>query len=127
MLLRQTGQAKAADDVLANWLAKHPEDLDMRLSYGEALMTHDAAGAEKQFRAVLAKQPYNLSVLNNLAWVLRERDPKNALVYATRAQKLAPNFPAVLDTVGWIKWQLKDRAQTLPMLEQGAYRRAGGT
>jgi Tfp pilus assembly protein PilF len=79
-------------------------------------MSVDKADAEKQFRLVVAKQPYNLAALNNLAWLLREKNPKEGLIYAARAQKLAPNLASVLDTVGWIRWQLNDRGQVMDLL-----------
>jgi len=115
-VLRQLGREKAANDVLASWLAKYPDDLNTRLSYGTAQMTLDKADAEKQFRMVVAKQPYNLTALNNLAWLLREKNPKEGLIYAARAQKLAPNLASVIDTVGWIRWQLNDRGQVVDLL-----------
>jgi tetratricopeptide (TPR) repeat protein len=62
----------------------------------------EAAIAQWKESARLA--PGYLTVLNNLAWLLathpdaRRRDPAAALAYAERAQHLAPDDPAVLDT-----------------------------
>lgn len=117
-LLRKRGQSKKADDMLVAWLAKHPTDATIRSAYAQSQLVGNPATAEQQFRAVLKEEPYNLSALNNLAWLLREKNSKEALVYAQRAQKLAPHLPAVLDTLGWVKWQLNDRAGALAMLRQ---------
>jgi putative PEP-CTERM system TPR-repeat lipoprotein len=116
VLLRGSGRAKEANDILAGWLAKYPDDQAARFVYGMALMPADGAGAEKQFRALLARQPYNLSALNNMAWLVGERDPAAGLPYATLAQKIAPTDASVLDTAGWIRWRLKDQAAALDLL-----------
>ena len=117
-LLKRDGKSKASDDVLTTWLSKRSGDADVRVAYGISLMTHDSGKAEQQFRTVLVANPYNLTALNNLAWLLRDIDPKNAAAYSTKALKLAPNTPSILDTTGWIKWQSNDKAIALQLLER---------
>jgi tetratricopeptide (TPR) repeat protein len=39
--------------------------------------------------------------LNNLAYLLSKDDPDEALKYAQQAGELAPDSPAVQDTLGW--------------------------
>jgi Tfp pilus assembly protein PilF len=104
--------------MLLAWLAKHPDDVNIRNGYAEGQMASNPAVAEQQFGTVLNAQPYTLSALNNLAWLLREKNPGKALGYAQQAQKLAPNMPAVLDTLGWIKWQMNDHAGATALLQQ---------
>ena len=116
VLLRGSGRAREANDVLSGWLAKYPADQGVRFVYGMALMPVDGAGAEKQFQALLAREPYNLPALNNMAWLVGERDPAAGLPYAALAQKIAPTDPSVLDTAGWIRWRLKDQAAALDLL-----------
>ena len=117
-LLRQTKKAKQADAVLADWTAKHPTDNGARLESAQQQMTTNPAGAEQQFRAVLKAQPNNMVALNNLSWMLRKKDPKQAVTYAEQAAKLAPNSGPILDTLGWVKWQAKDGAGALPILQK---------
>jgi tetratricopeptide (TPR) repeat protein len=65
----------------------------------------EVEGAIAQWKESARLAPGYLTVLNNLAWLLathpdaRRRDPAAALSYAQRAQRLAPDDPAVLDTL----------------------------
>jgi putative PEP-CTERM system TPR-repeat lipoprotein len=116
--MRATGKAKAADTVLASWLAQHPHDLAVRQLYGSSLMASNKPLAEQQMRQILADDPSNLVALNNLAWLLTEKDPGQANQFALRAMKIAPNAPSVMDTAGWIAWQLKPGPAALSLLER---------
>lgn len=69
-------------------------------------------------RQLLVYDQSNLMALNNLAWLLSERDPAKAADYAALALKLAPALPSVLDTYGWVKWQLKDGPAALASLQR---------
>jgi putative PEP-CTERM system TPR-repeat lipoprotein len=117
-LLRQAKKPKPADAVLSDWIAKHPTDAGARLEFAQQQMASNPAAAEDQFRAVLKIQPNNMIALNNLSWLLQKKDPKQAVSYAERAVKLAPNSAPVLDTLGWVKWQAKDGAGALPILQK---------
>ena len=85
------------------WLKDHPKDRDIRGYLAEmALGKKDFAGAVKYYKAMLEIQPEDPTALNNLAYVSGQlKDPK-ALEYAEKANKLAPDNPAVLDTLGMI-------------------------
>jgi tetratricopeptide (TPR) repeat protein len=54
------------------------------------------------YKKAIDVSPNLVPALNNLAWILRDSQPKDALAYSSRAAKLAPNSAAVLDTHGWI-------------------------
>jgi putative PEP-CTERM system TPR-repeat lipoprotein len=84
-----------------SWLKAHPKDLKFRGFLAEAANSRkDYATAATHYRALLAEQPKNPALLNNLAWALGQlRDPK-ALSYAEEANKLVPNQPALMDTLG---------------------------
>jgi len=116
--LRAQGEAKRADDMLTDWIQKHPDDINARLAYATGEMQADPAAAETQYRAVLQLQPYNAGALNNLAWLLQQKNPKEAVSFAERAAKLAPDSPSVLDTLGWAKWLADDKTGALPILER---------
>ena len=99
--LRFGGKEPEAEKFAASRLQTHPDDFGFRIYLADLVMTQkDYARAAKQYRAILDQQPNDIQVLNNLAWVLGElKDPK-AIDYAEQAAKLAPDSPAVLDTLG---------------------------
>jgi putative PEP-CTERM system TPR-repeat lipoprotein len=90
-----------ADSLGLHWIADHPSDPVFRSYLGEqALRTRDLKVAVAQYEAVIALQPDNVVALNNVAWALGQLGDPKALGYAERALKLAPDSPAVLDTIG---------------------------
>jgi len=92
------GEANAFAD---GWLKSQPKDNAFRLFLADsANKRKDYGAAVAQYRTVLAQQPDNPAILNNLAWSLGQlKDPK-ALSHAEQAFKLAPNQPAIMDTLG---------------------------
>jgi len=64
------------------------------------------AAAIEQFRKALALDDKNALALNGLAYLLTESNrPDEALRYAQQAKELAPDNPAVADTLGWTYFQ----------------------
>jgi len=68
-------------------------------------LTGESDRAMQRYRRVLELQPKNAMALNNLAYRLAidNRAYGEALPLARQAAILAPDNPAVLDTVGWIE------------------------
>jgi len=90
-----------ADALARKWIGDHPNDIAFQSYLAEqALRNRDLKLAAAQYQAVLAKQPDNVTALNNLAWALGQQGDPKAMSYAERALKLAPESPLVLDTVG---------------------------
>lgn len=96
----KTGDANAFAE---SWLKSYPKDNAFRLFLAEsANKRKDYGAAVAQYRSLLAAEPNNPAVLNNLAWSLGQmKDPK-AVSYAEQANKLAPNQPAIMDTLGML-------------------------
>lgn len=117
----QAGQKTQADAILNKWLKAHPDDVEAHLfSADRAMHAHDYADASAQYRSVLAAQPDNVPALNNLAWVaLDMKDPK-ALEYAQKAYSIAPQSPAVADTLGWVMTEQGQVKPGLDLLEKAA-------
>jgi tetratricopeptide (TPR) repeat protein len=67
--------------------------------------SNDFDGAQKAYEAALRIAPNDVTVLNNLAYVLADRrgKPEEAVRYAVFAAQLAPTNANVLDTLGWIQ------------------------
>jgi putative PEP-CTERM system TPR-repeat lipoprotein len=114
-LLLQSGKEQAAKEFASEWLAGHPEDAQFRGYLADrALWAADYAQAADQYRAILASSPNNTIALNNLAWASAKLNDPKALEYAEKAYALAPNAPAVMDTLGWM---LVERGQVSRGLE----------
>jgi putative PEP-CTERM system TPR-repeat lipoprotein len=111
-LYRKRGEAGSAADVLEARLAQHPEDLAVRLALANLhLGKGDKGQAEAGFREVLGRDPDNVPALNNLAWLLSARSPDEARGYAERAAELAPESPAVMDTLGLVLLRQGDEGE----------------
>jgi Tfp pilus assembly protein PilF len=67
--------------------------------------TGNNSAAVEQYRKIVETQPGNTPALNNLAFHLAAHSPDEALRYAQRAKDLAPEDPAVENTLGWTLYQ----------------------
>ncbi|MFP4056274.1 MAG: tetratricopeptide repeat protein [Candidatus Brocadiia bacterium] len=82
------------------------------------------AGAEA-WRQVLRHKPEHLVAKNNLAWHLAahlRQELDTALDAAAFAQKLEPEHPAILDTVGWVYYQLGEYEEAIARLQAAVAR-----
>ena len=102
--LMRAERKSEADKFAADWLRQQPKDLAMHGYLAErALGEGHYAEAMNIFLTMNQISPNNALVLNNLAWAANQvKDPK-ALAYAEQAQGLAPDNPAILDTLGMIQ------------------------
>ena len=92
------------------------------------MMLGDTTGAAGQFELVLKQDSRNVVALNNLGWILQRSDPKRALSLVTLADKLSPNSPEILDTLGMIKLGQKDAKGALDLINRAhALRPKDGT
>jgi Tfp pilus assembly protein PilF len=78
------------------------------------------AEATKEYEVLIAQQPKNAVALNNLAWLYFEAKDPRAAELAERALREAPDNPAILDTVGWIRVQQGQVEQGVQLLRQAA-------
>jgi Tfp pilus assembly protein PilF len=101
LALLQDNQAAAAKNTADAWVKAHPQDFPFRLFLADvANRRKDYAAAAEQYRAILAVAPKNPLVLNNLAWSLGQMNDPKATAYAEEANTLAPNQPAIMETLG---------------------------
>lgn len=95
------GQTSEAVRRLRTWLAEDPEFTEARITLAELLQAEGRqAEAVVEYGKVLEAASVQVTVLNNAAWLLQEEDPPRALALAEKAAVLAPDHPAVLDTLG---------------------------
>ena len=108
-----------ADKTANEWLKAHPKDVAFRLYLGEsATVRKDYPSAAKYYRSVLDLQPENARVLNNLAWVSGQMKSPQAIEYAEKANKLAPNQPALMDTLAMLMADKGDTAGAITLLRK---------
>lgn len=101
---RAAGNSGDARVSLQQWIKDHPKDVAVRLALASDLeIGKNVPGAQAQYLAVLELEPDNINALNNLAWYLRLENPAKALDFARRASKIAPELPAVLDTLAVVE------------------------
>jgi putative PEP-CTERM system TPR-repeat lipoprotein len=117
--MKRMGKSKEAELRVTQWLKANPSDGVAQLYLAELHM------ANKQFKpaaellqGLLKRQPDSVIVLNNLAWTWQQDKDPRALGMAERAAKLAPENPAVLDTLGWILVEQGDVKRALPLLQK---------
>jgi len=98
-----------AMNTLRNWLVERPDDDEVRHRLGsELLRSGDEQAAIAVFEEQLSRRPSDVAALNNLAWLLRERDTDQALEYAEQANRLAPETPGIMATLGVVLLQHQD-------------------
>ena len=114
-----SGAAADAEKFSAQWTKDHPKDVNFRRYLADvSLARRDYAGALGQYRTILAIEPNNAMVLNNAAWTAAQlKDPK-ALEYAEQANKLVPNNPNIMDTLGNILLEKGDSARGLELMKK---------
>jgi tetratricopeptide (TPR) repeat protein len=74
--------------------------------------------AVSAYEYVLELAPNNSLALNNLAWLYYEQNDDRALELAQRAYQLSSDNPAIVDTYGWVMFNLGDQQRSVPILEE---------
>lgn len=96
----RVGSHDAAISTMEAWLQKNPGNRVATYNLANFyLLAGRKADAVRAFSSIVTMQPNHALALNNLASLLRETDLPKALEYAERAYKLAPDVPAVADTL----------------------------
>lgn len=102
--LNAGGQTVEAGKLADGWLKSHPKDVSFPVYLaGQAAKRKEYAQAAAYYRRVLEVQPNNAAILNDLAWVLGQTGDVKAIGYAEQANRLAPNQPALMDTLGMLQ------------------------
>jgi len=118
-LLNAAGESATVLEVLAAGLAAHPESTSLRYSRSVAHeRTGDLAAAERDLRAILAREQDNATALNALGYTLANRTDRHdeARALIERALALEPNEPAILDSMGWVLYHQGEYGQSLDYL-----------
>jgi putative PEP-CTERM system TPR-repeat lipoprotein len=119
--LSLAGKQGEATSRLLGWLKEHPEDAASRMYLaGIYLGGPQNKAAIDQYQMVLKRAPDYVPALNNIATAYQNEKNAMALEYAEKAYKLAPESPAVMDTLGWILVDQGNTSRGLPLLQKAA-------
>lgn len=96
----KTGDVDAALRAMEQWADEHPEDIPLQFElvarYLDLERTEEAIDWQKR---IVDADPENAVALNNLAWLLRGKEPAKAVEFAQRAHSINPDSAAILDTL----------------------------
>lgn len=120
--LEQANELERAERTLLSWLDLNQGDQVVGLALANFYLGQSRlADAAVAYKTLLAGAPDNVTVLNNLAWVmLQEGDAAAALKHGERALALATNEPRVMDTVATILLALDEADRALRLLRRAA-------
>ena len=117
----QVGDREGLPLILEQWLQEHPDDLPVRLRLAQTyLMLNRLDGAENTYAGVLEQDPNHVEALTNFAWLIREREPDKALLYAERAVARAPEAAGPRVYLGLILLQRGPSERALELIESAA-------
>lgn len=106
-VLSNQNQLAEALTPLQQGLEQFPDST--KLLYTRAMLfarMDDLPRAEADFKKVLALKPDNAAALNALGYTLADRTDRleEAYQYIREAYRLAPDDPAIIDSLGWIEY-----------------------
>lgn len=108
-ILAQAGKLREALDLYNRVLIEQPNNHD--LLYARALVAerlNDLQLAETDLRRIVTEDPNNFHAWNALGYTLADRTDRlqEALEYIEKAQALAPDEAAIIDSLGWVHYRL---------------------
>ena len=126
-VVERAGQAEAflaaknydqARQVYVQMTAEYPDYPNLHFAFGRLLLeTNETDAAVEQFQRELKRDPQNVSSLLEIAAVRYQVDSQDALPYAEKALKLAPQLPFTHYLVGLLRLDTGNPAGAIPELE----------
>lgn len=115
-VLLSANKAAEADKVAAAWQKDVPKDAVFLLYLADgAIGRKDYPLAEKNYLAVIKLQANGAAAYNNLAWVTAKLGKPGAVAYAEKANALAPDQPAFMDTLAVLLSEQGDYAKAVAL------------
>lgn len=121
--LRQAGRGKEATSRLIQWVKENPSDAPLRMYLAQVYLADgQTRSAIEQYEAVLQQNPKYMPAMNNLATAYQQEKNPMAVEYAEKAYQIAPDNPAIMDTLGWILIEQGNTARGLQLLQKAVSR-----
>ena len=119
--VRVAGKLPNPLEPMERWAREHPDNTGFRNMLADAyIKAGDRRQAAEQYQQILLRQPQHVPSLNNLAFLYQAMGDQRALSVARQAYALAPQSPAIMDTLGWILVQAGGVTEALPLLQKAA-------
>ncbi len=120
-MLQDAGRDTDAVDVLTAGLEKYP--LNGELLYARALAsdrTGDSVTLMSDLNKLIVAEPENASALNALGYFLADDNQRldEAEKHLEKAIALRPDDPAIMDSLGWLRFRQGDSEAAIRLLEQ---------
>ncbi|OUS01806.1 hypothetical protein A9Q81_09540 [Gammaproteobacteria bacterium 42_54_T18] len=120
-LLTKNNQHQDSINTLNVVLDKNPKAFNalyMRAMVYAELQQFDIM--ERDLRIVINQQPDNSAALNALGYTLADRNDRleEAARLIEKAYALSPNDPAIIDSLGWLKYRTGDNESALNLLKK---------
>lgn len=120
-MLTRSGDLEGAMNMLNTALRAMPESTTLR--YTRSMLGErqdDLALMESDLREIIHREPDNVTALNALGYTLADRTDRypEAFALISRALELAPEEPAILDSMGWILYRQGLYTQALEYLNR---------
>ena len=120
-LLARSGQSQRAEEEMMSFAAKHPEARELQLQLAQlAVHNGNVETARSVLQRLLLDDPADANVLNNLAWLMREKPAERpeALALALRAVRAAPEMAEAWDTLAEIYFLEGRKADALKAIQR---------
>lgn len=119
--MANAGHLERASRVLNQALHQHPDDVD--LLFARTLLSDrldDFAQVESDLRHILKLEPDSARALNHLGYSLTLHTDRyeEALDLIERAIAIAPDDPAIIDSLGWVQYKLGMHEEALDNLSR---------
>ena len=117
--LSRAGQREGSVSVWEGWLRRHPRDVRAMKMLASAYARAGRRGkALALLEQVVQLAPRDVAALNDLAYGLRERDPRRAWTLVERALAEAPDLPEVRDTAARVLLALGRASEAVQQARQ---------
>ncbi|MCP4090967.1 MAG: PEP-CTERM system TPR-repeat protein PrsT [Gammaproteobacteria bacterium] len=109
-----------------DWIKGHSDDVKARLALaGNYLLQGKKDAAVEQYRSVLDADDENIIALNNLAWFLRQEEPRKALEFARLAVDLQPGSAHLMDTLAVVLYANSEIAEAEMVIRSAMAKESG--